>query len=107
MDLRESLGRRLLLLDGATGTQLQARGLQPDQTPELWNIQRREDMTAIHRSYYEAGADLVLSNTFGANRLKLKNCPDTVPELVTGPRLAGTGHRAHRPPDGPHGGPGL
>lgn len=55
MDLRESLGRRLLLLDGATGTQLQARGLQPGQTPELWNIQRREDMTAIHRSYYEAG----------------------------------------------------
>ena len=46
MDLRESLGRRLLLLDGATGTQLQARGLQPGQTPELWNIQRREDMTA-------------------------------------------------------------
>ena len=83
MDLRESLGRRLLLLDGATGTQLQARGLQPGQTPELWNIQRREDMTAIHRSYYEAGADLVLSNTFGANRLKLKNCPYTVPELVT------------------------
>lgn len=74
MNLRETLGRRLLLLDGATGTQLQARGLGSGQTPELWNIERREDMIAIHHSYYAAGADLVLSNTFGVNRLKLRNC---------------------------------
>lgn len=83
MDLMECLGRRLLILDGATGTQLQARGLEPGQMPELWNIQCRENMTAIHRSYYEAGSDLVLSNTFGANRLKLRDCPYTAPELVT------------------------
>ena len=54
MNLRETLGRRLLLLDGATGTQLQARGLGSGQTPELWNIERREDMIAIHHSYYAA-----------------------------------------------------
>lgn len=82
MNLRETLGRRLLLLDGATGTQLQARGLGSGQTPELWNIERREDMIAIHHSYYAAGADLVLSNTFGVNRLKLRNCPYSVDELV-------------------------
>ena len=82
MNIRETLGRRLLLLDGATGTQLQARGLGSGQTPELWNIERREDMIAIHHSYYAAGADLVLSNTFGVNRLKLRNCPYSVDELV-------------------------
>ena len=83
MDLRECLGRRVLLLDGATGTQLQARGLQAGECPERWNVERREEMTAIHRAYYEAGADLVLSNTFGANRLKLRGCPYSVDEVVS------------------------
>lgn len=120
MNLRETLGRRLLLLDGATGTQLQARGLGSGQTPELWNIERREDMIAIHHSYYAAGADLVLSNTFGVNRLKLRNCPYSVDELVaaapgkspccpgpSGPRLARSGYRPHWSPDGSHGRSGL
>lgn len=46
-------------------------------------MERREDLIAIHRSYYEAGADLVMTNTFGANRLKLHGCPYSVAELVT------------------------
>lgn len=83
MTLRDCLGRRLLLLDGGTGTQLQARGLKAGESPERWNLERREDLIAIHRSYYEAGADLVMSNTFGANRLKLHDCPYSVAELVT------------------------
>lgn len=83
MDIRAHLGRRTLFLDGGTGTQLQARGLKPGETPERWNLERREDMIAVHRSYYEAGADLVLANTFGANRLKLRECPYSVEELVT------------------------
>lgn len=83
MTLRDCLGRRLLLLDGGTGTQLQARGLKAGESPECWNLERREDLIAIHRSYYEAGADLVMTNTFGANRLKLHGCPYSVEELVT------------------------
>lgn len=83
MTLRDCLGRRLLLLDGGTGTQLQARGLKAGESPECWNLERREDLIAIHRSYYEAGADLVMTNTFGANRLKLHGCPYSVAELVT------------------------
>ncbi len=60
----------ILLLDGAMGTQLQARGLQPGETPELWNLTRPDDVRAIHEAYFQAGAQVVYSNTFGANRAK-------------------------------------
>ncbi|MBQ6923609.1 MAG: homocysteine S-methyltransferase family protein [Kiritimatiellae bacterium] len=60
----------LLLLDGAMGTQLQARGLQPGETPELWNLTRPDDVRAIHAAYFKAGAQVVYANTFGANRAK-------------------------------------
>ena len=83
MELKQCLGRRVLLLDGATGTQLQAKGLQSGECPERWNVERRQEMIGIHRAYYEAGADLVLVNTFGANRLKLRNCPYSVSQVVT------------------------
>ena len=83
MELKQCLDSRILLLDGGTGTLLQARGLKSGESPERWNVERREEMVAIHRAYYEAGADLVLANTFGANRLKLRNCPYSVEEVVT------------------------
>ena len=83
MELKQYLDSRILLLDGGTGTLLQARGLKSGESPERWNVERREEMVAIHRAYYEAGADLVLANTFGANRLKLRNCPYPVEEVVT------------------------
>ena len=83
MELKQYLDSRILLLDGGTGTLLQARGLKSGESPERWNVERREEMVAIHRAYYEAGADLVLANTFGANRLKLRNCPYSVEEVVT------------------------
>ena len=83
MELKQYLDSRILLLDGGTGTLLQARGLKSGESPERWNVERREEMTAIHRAYYEAGADLVLSNTFGANRLKLRGCPYSVDEVVS------------------------
>ena len=60
----------ILLLDGAMGTQLQARGLQPGETPELWNLTRPDDVRAIHEAYFNAGAQVVYTNTFGANRAK-------------------------------------
>ncbi len=59
-----------LLLDGAMGTQLQARGLQPGETPELWNLIHPDAVRAIHAAYYAAGAQIVYSNTFGANPAK-------------------------------------
>ena len=52
------------------GTLLQERGLKAGETPEDWNVERPDDITAIHRAYVEAGAQVLYANTFGANRLK-------------------------------------
>lgn len=82
MTFPQLLNDRLVFLDGGTGTLLQARGLGAGESPELWNLQRPDDLVAIHRSYYDAGADVVVSNTFGANPLKLK-AACTVEETVS------------------------
>ena len=61
---------RVRFLDGGMGTQLQARGLQPGEMPELWNLSRPDDVRAVHAAYVAAGADVVYANTFGANAAK-------------------------------------
>jgi len=63
---------RILIADGATGTMLQAAGLPPGVSPECWNLERPEAIRALHQAYVEAGADLILSNTFGGSRLRLE-----------------------------------
>ena len=63
-------GDRLLFLDGGMGTQLQAKGLQPGEIPELWNVTRPADVRAVHEAYFEAGANVVYTNTFGASPAK-------------------------------------
>ncbi len=65
------LGSRLLLLDGAMGTTLQRQGLAPGMLPEVWNLDRSQQVVAVHQEYLEAGAQIIETNTFGANRLKL------------------------------------
>lgn len=74
--LLERLGKEHLFFDGGMGTLLQAEGLQPGELPETWNIERKETIRKIHQSYFEAGSDIVLTNTFGANALKFhdENC---------------------------------
>jgi len=61
----------ILIADGATGTVLQSMGLEPGAAPELWNVEKPDSVRALHRAYLEAGAQVVLTNTFGASRLKL------------------------------------
>ena len=61
---------RIRFLDGGMGTLLQERGLRAGETPEDWNVERPDDIAAIHRAYIEAGAEVIYANTFGANRLK-------------------------------------
>ncbi|WP_425059441.1 Methionine synthase [Sporomusa carbonis] len=61
------------IFDGAMGTMLHQAGLKPGQCPEIWNIEQPEKVTAIHRQYIEAGANIIETNTFGANRIKLKH----------------------------------
>ncbi|MBN1420225.1 MAG: homocysteine S-methyltransferase family protein [Planctomycetes bacterium] len=58
----------LIVADGAWGTEVQRRGLEPGRSPEAWNIDRPAEVEAIARSYIEAGSRLILTNTFGANR---------------------------------------
>lgn len=60
-----------VILDGAWGTQLQERGLQPGACPELWNLDRPEDVGAVAASYVAAGSQIILTNTFGGNRIRL------------------------------------
>jgi len=62
---------RTVLLDGALGTELLARGLPPGVPPELWNVERPEVVRGIHAAYFEAGSDAVSTNSFGGTPLKL------------------------------------
>ena len=84
MQIREVFDRkRFVFLDGGMGTQLQARGLQPGQKPELAALEMPNVLTAIHTDYADAGADILLANTFGANAKKLAGCGHTVEDVVT------------------------
>lgn len=74
--------RRFVFLDGGMGTQLQQRGLQPGQKPELAALEMPEILTAIHADYAAAGADLLLANTFGANARKLAGTGYSVAQVV-------------------------
>jgi 5-methyltetrahydrofolate--homocysteine methyltransferase len=65
--------KNTLISDGAWGTFLHQRGLQPGECPELWNITRRDDVFAIAKSYIDAGADMILTNSFGGSPFKLKH----------------------------------
>ena len=78
-DLHQYLSEgRLLVADGATGTQLQAMGLPVGVAPELWNVERPDAILAHHRAYLDAGSGLILTNTFGGSRLKLDRSGDLV-----------------------------
>jgi len=69
---RERLcAKAILVADGAWGTQLARRGLKPGEPPELWNAERPEAVEAVAHAYIAAGADIILTNTFGGNRFKL------------------------------------
>lgn len=80
--LRERLGKELLFFDGGMGTLLQAKGLQPGELPETWNFTHEKEIREIHRQYIEAGSDIVLTNTFGANALKFHDDAYSLEELI-------------------------
>lgn len=69
--LLEALTTRVLLGDGAMGTQLQQAGLEPGECGEAWNLDHPDRVLRIQRSYAEAGSDVLLSCTFGASRIML------------------------------------
>ena len=70
---------KVVVFDGAMGTMLLASGLPTGGTPELWNIEQPQVVEEIHRKYFEAGADVVHTNTFGGTALKLAEAPTAYP----------------------------
>ena len=75
---------RVLLADGATGTNYMLAGLGPGEPPEFWTIDRPDDVMSLHQQFVDAGADIILTNTFGCNphRLKLHQAQARTYELA-------------------------
>ena len=82
MDFQSLLNKPFILLDGALGTMLQKEGLPLGELPELLNITHPDMITGIHRTYIESGADIIYTNTLGANRYKLAECGYSVSEII-------------------------
>lgn len=80
MNLKEYLKDNIVFLDGGMGTILQSQGLMPGEFPEIWNISHPEIITKIHRDYFDAGSNIVNTNTFGANTLKFSH--DELEEII-------------------------
>jgi 5-methyltetrahydrofolate--homocysteine methyltransferase len=83
-DLRAMLAARpVLLADGGMGTGLFAQGLSTGDSPELWNVLHPDRVAAVHRGFVEAGSDIILTNSFGGtrHRLKLHGAQERVAEL--------------------------
>lgn len=93
--------KQLLLADGATGTTFMQMGLEPGFPPDLWNLSHPEKPDALHQMFVDAGSDIVLTNTFGANapRLKLHDAQDDTYAInKRGAEIAGqVANRADRP----------
>ncbi|OGC05202.1 hypothetical protein A2276_04610 [candidate division WOR-1 bacterium RIFOXYA12_FULL_43_27] len=70
-NLLEELKNRILVIDGAMGTMLMQNGIRPDENFDLQNIKNPEIVKSVHKAYVDAGADIIETNTFGANRLKV------------------------------------
>ena len=78
MLFKDLLGKKTLFFDGAMGTMLQAAGLKPGELPELWNFTHADKVEKIN-----AGADIIKTNTFGANRLKFAGTDIKTADVVT------------------------
>ena len=69
--IQQLIGRGPVLTDGAWGTEFQARGLELGEFPDAWNLSQPERVAEVAQAYVEAGSEIILTNTFGANRLRL------------------------------------
>lgn len=83
MSIKDLLGKRIILFDGAMGTMLQKNGLSRGELPEIFNMTKPDIIEKIHSEYLQAGSDVITTNTFGANRLKLKGCEYSVDAVIT------------------------
>lgn len=65
--------KRVLVSDGAWGTELIKKGFQSGSCPELWNLEKTEEVFSIANNYFDAGSDIISTNSFGSNRIKLEH----------------------------------
>ncbi|BCZ47526.1 5-methyltetrahydrofolate--homocysteine methyltransferase [Clostridium gelidum] len=82
MGLKEYIKNNILIFDGAMGTMLQKKGLKLGENPEVLNLNEPAIIEEIHKEYIDSGANVITTNTFGANELKLKLCNLEVEEVV-------------------------
>ncbi len=82
-DILDYLGKEFLFYDGATGTYLQSRGLKAGELPEIWNLTCPEEIIRMHQGFLEAGSNILLTNTFGANPGKLSGSGYELDEIIT------------------------
>ena len=95
MRILEKIQKEITYFDGGAGTLLQSWGLGAGEKPELWNISHPEKIIEMHRLYLEAGAQIITSNTFGANRLKFDNLPEIITAAVNNAKAAREGFDAY------------
>ena len=82
MTLREKIKSGIMILDGGMGTRLQAKGLSLGELPEIINLTHPKTVQLVHKDYICAGAEIIYTNTLGANTYKLKNSGYTVSEVI-------------------------
>ncbi len=99
MNILEYLKDNILILDGGMGSFLQAQGLQPGERPEPWNISHPEVVSGIHRAYFDAGSNAVITNTFGACGLRFsqKELEEIAAAAVANARSAAAESRTGKP----------
>lgn len=95
MNILEKIKSGITYFDGGTGTLLQSWGLMPGEQPEMWNLTHPEKIIEMHRMYLDAGADILTTCTFGANRLKFDNLEEIINAAVKNAKTACKGYDAY------------
>ena len=72
-NFKKTIGKKVLIIDGAMGTLLMEAGVRPEEGFDLQNLKNPDIVEAIHKKYIDAGANIIETNTFGANRIKLED----------------------------------
>ncbi len=72
-NIMDAIKKQILILDGGMGTELIRYGFNQGGSPELWNVEKPNKVKRIHKSYFDAGSDIILTNSFGGNKIKLSS----------------------------------
>ena len=95
MNILEKIKSGITYCDGGAGTLLQSWGLKAGEYPESWNITNSEKIIEMHRLYLEAGADIITSCTFGANRFKFNNLEEIITAAINNAKKACEGYNSY------------